>query len=100
MKQKIKLPAYRKAWEYRLSIEGLYKETCNVEIIAMNEFRQEVFYHSAEGMQGEEARKLLIEFCKKYRVSRDDMFFLHSVTIWMEGTNNGIYIANKDVLCI
>ena len=97
--KKIKLPAYRRAWEYNLSIEGMYNSTCSVEILVVNEFKQEVFYHYMENVDGKEARSLAIDFCKKYKVSRDDMFFLRIFTLWMQCEVDSVYIDNKEV-CI
>lgn len=95
----IKLPAYRRNWQYTLYIEGMYNSVCSVELQVLNEHKEEVFYQLSE-ISGENAGEMLIEFCKKYKVSRDDIFFLHAVTAWMEGTELSIYIANKDILCI
>lgn len=99
MKQTVKLPAYRKNWQYTLYIEGMYNSVCSVELQVLNEYKEEIFNLSSK-IAGEDARELLIEFCKKYKVSRDDIFFLHAVTAWMEGTEAVIYIANKDILCM
>lgn len=92
----IKLPTYKKSWQYTLYIKGVYNGTCSVELLVLNEHKEEVLCLSSN-MVGKSARSLLIKFCKKYKIPRDDAFFLHAVTAWMEGTEAIIYVDSKDI---